>query len=455
MTSTMQRGPATRLYYGWIIVGLGFVTLAFQVVYRFSYSIFQIPLIAEFGWSRGALSWAYSISMLVYALSSPYAGSLLERYGPRAVMPWGCAIVAAASFMGYFFNSIWLVYLVVGLFGGIGLALNGFATNSSIMPRWFMRYRGRATGIALSGIGIGILILLPLVEKMIAMWGWRLAYVGYGLFTLIVITPMSYFLMRNHPRDVGQHRDGTTGEPNPGRNKDKSNHVHTKRFQKVNVYNRYRLRPSKRLVDKSVKTVFLTLKGDPRFWCMMFLYFAVGLNNNTIISLIGLYLKDTGFSVATCALIIGVMGFLRTFGSISGGWLGDRIGRGPGTAISAIVVALGLVLLILLPAWGGGLLLAYTFAAIYGTGIGGMSSCGSALGGDIFEGPTYGVIVGFTEIAYGMGGFIGPPFAGYFFQFAGTYVIPIIIIILFILISIPVVLYLQNTLAPNRAASSS
>ena len=175
MTSTAQPRPAPRLYYGWIIVGLGFVTLAFQVVYRFSFSIFQIPLIAEFGWSRGTLSWAFSLSLLIYALSSPYIGSLLERHGPRAIMPWGCALVAVASLLGYFINTIWHVYLVIGLLGGIGLALNGFATNSAIMPRWFMRFRGRATGITLSGIGIGILVLLPLTERMIALWGWRLA----------------------------------------------------------------------------------------------------------------------------------------------------------------------------------------------------------------------------------------------------------------------------------------
>ena len=433
MTSTAQPRPAPRLYYGWIIVGLGFVTLAFQVVYRFSFSIFQIPLIAEFGWSRGTLSWAFSLSLLIYALSSPYIGSLLERHGPRAIMPWGCALVAVASLLGYFINTIWHVYLVIGLLGGIGLALNGFATNSAIMPRWFMRFRGRATGITLSGIGIGILVLLPLTERMIALWGWRLAYVGYGLFVLLVITPMSYFVMRDRPGDVGQNRDGAATEPDPGGNGDPS---------------------SQAPVDKSVKTVFLSLKGDHRFWCMMFVYFAIGFNNNTIISLIALYLKDIGFSVAALALIIGMVGFLRTFGSISGGWLGDRIGRGPGTAISAAVVALGLVLLLFLPVWGGGLLLAYIFAVIYGIGIGGMSSCGSALGGDIFEGPTYAVIVGFTEIAYGMGGVIGPPFAGYYFQFTGSYVVPIILIILLILISIPVVLHLQKTLGPRQAGDA-
>ncbi len=167
MTAENRPQAPPRVYYGWIIVGLGFATLAFQVGYRFSFAVFQVPLIAEFGWSRGLLGGAFSLSMLVYAASSPYIGSLLEKRGPRAIMPWGCVIVGIASLAGFFITSIWHVYLLIGLVGGIGVALNGFATNTAIMPRWFVHKRGRATGMTLAGIGIGILIILPLIERMI------------------------------------------------------------------------------------------------------------------------------------------------------------------------------------------------------------------------------------------------------------------------------------------------
>lgn len=182
------------IYYGRIIVALGFVTLAVQIFARFSFAIFQKPLIDEFGWSRGLLGGAYSLALLVYAVLCPYAGSLLERKGPRAIMPWGCVLVGLAFMGGYFISALWHVYFLFGIVAGLGVVLNGFAANSAIMPRWFLHKRGRATGITLSGIGIGILVLSPVVEQMIEHWGWRGAYLGFGAFVLCVMSPASYLI---------------------------------------------------------------------------------------------------------------------------------------------------------------------------------------------------------------------------------------------------------------------
>ena len=436
MTSAPQPPAAPRVYYGWIIVGLGFVVLAFQVVFRFSFAVFQVPFIQEFGWSRGVLGGAFSLSLLTYAVTSPYIGSLLERKGPRAIMPLGCLLVALASFGGYYINAIWHVYILVGCVGGLGLALNGFATNTAIMPRWFVQKRGRATGIVLSGIGIGILVLVPIIEKMISAWGWRLAYVGYGAAILLVITPASYYILRDRPEDVGQERDGL--------------------FAHQKEQSASEAAPSiEPDINKSVRSVFLTLKGDYRFWSMMFLYFAIGFNNNTIISQLHLYFVDIGFTTAAAALVLGAVGFLRTAGSVSGGWVGDLIGRGRGAAIGAIIVNVGLILLLLIPAMGGGLLPTYAFALFYGIGIGGMSACGSALGGDIFEGPTFGVIVGFMEISYGLGGVVGPPLAGFFFDYANSYTVPFTLIIVILFFSIIASLTLQKSLDGAKTAPAN
>ena len=164
MTTFPQSGPAKKpkFYYGWLIVWLSFFTLGFHVVTRFSFGIFQVPLLEEFGWSRGLLSGAFSLSMATYALGAPFAGSLLEKKGPRAIMPWGSVILGLTFILCYFVSSLWHLYILFGLFAGYGLSLSGFSTHSAIMPRWFVKKRGRATGIALSGIGIGILVLAPL-----------------------------------------------------------------------------------------------------------------------------------------------------------------------------------------------------------------------------------------------------------------------------------------------------
>jgi OFA family oxalate/formate antiporter-like MFS transporter len=79
---------------------------------RFSFTIFQVPLIEEFGWSRGALGGAFALMLGTYALTGPIIGSLFDRKGPRAIMPWGSIIIGAGLILGYFVNSLWQIYVI-------------------------------------------------------------------------------------------------------------------------------------------------------------------------------------------------------------------------------------------------------------------------------------------------------------------------------------------------------
>ena len=424
MTTFPQSGPAKKpkFYYGWLIVWLSFFTLGFHVVTRFSFGIFQVPLLEEFGWSRGLLSGAFSLSMATYALGAPFAGSLLEKKGPRAIMPWGSVILGLTFISCYFVSSLWHLYILFGLFAGYGLSLSGFSTHSAIMPRWFVKKRGRATGIALSGIGIGILVLAPLIERLIASVGWRYTYVIFGLIILCVVSPASFLLLRDVPEDVGQGPDG--GPPRTPEELTRAGVGHGGE-------------------GKGLWEVFSAVRRDIRFWCLILMVFAIGLNNNTIMSQLQLYLVDVGYGTALAALIFGSVGFIRTFGSIGGGWVGDLIGRGRGVALAAVVVAAGLTLLILIPHFGGGILPGYAFALVYGIGIGAMSACYSALAGDCFGGRTYGVIIGSMEICYGLGGVVGAPFAGFMFDYTKSYFIPFLTIIFFMFVSLTLALWLQ------------
>jgi len=401
--SISARAPS--FYYGWVIVGLAHLTLAFQVTARFGFGIFQVPLIEEFGWSRGALGGAFALGLGAYAVAVPYAGSLLERFGPRRVMPWGCLLAGMGMAGSFFVSSLWHVYLLSGLLTGLGLALSGFSTHSAILPRWFVRMRGRATGLTLAGIGVGTLVLSPVIERAIAHLGWRYAYLFFGLSIVAVIAPLNFLLMRDYPEEKGQGPDG--GPPRPPEVLSSAHGGHA---------------------GKGVREVFLAVRGDVRFWSIVLMAFFIGLNANTLMSQLQLYLVDTGYPTASAALVFGAVGFIRMLGSVLGGWVGDAIGRGRGVGIAGGVVAGGLAYLMALPALGGGMGTGLLFAVIYGVGLGAMSACYSALAGDCFEGPTYGVIMGFLEICYGVGGVVGPPLAGLMFDLTGSYLVPFTVI---------------------------
>ena len=416
-----SRGRTGGLYYGWVIVGVSFITMGFHMAATFSFSLFQVPLIEEFGWSRGALGGAFALSMSLYAICSPAAGSILERKGPRALLPWGSVSIGTGLMLGFFISSLWHAYIFIGVMIGVGLALSGFVTLNALMPRWFFRNRGLAAGIAISGIGIGSFILMPTIERLIAVFGWRYAYLIFGASILLIILPLKLLLIRNAPADVGQNIDGVSDEEAAG-------------FPKPPASN-----------SQTVGEVFRSANRERNFWALMIIAFVIGLNNNSIWSQLQIFFVDANFSTAFGAFVFGLTGAIRILGSIVLGWASDRIARKMAQAIALFLSGLGVLVLLSVPHFSNGVVLAFMFAAIYGFGVGGMSACYAAMCADAYAGRSFAVIMGLLEIAFGLGGFVGPPMAGFMFDYTGSYVLPFCIVIIFQAVALLVCQFVYST----------
>ena len=395
-------------FYGWVVIGLSFATQGFHTAARISFSIFQVPLIDEFGWSRGALGGAFAFMMVIYALTGPFAGSCFERYGPRAVMPWGSVLIGIALVGGFFINSLLHVYILTGVFLGIGHALSGFSMHGALIPRWFSKKRGLATGMSLSGAGVGALVLIPVIARMIEFYGWRAAYLIFGLTLLLVLAPASFLLLRNRAQDMGLTLDGLPSSES----EEPSGCFRTERK------------------STGAGEVFAFARRDRRFWMLGLISFFIGLGNNTIMSQLQLYFVDAHYGMASAAIILGMSGFFRIGGSVVNGWVSDHLGRQNGLALSSALSATGVILLLFIPGMGIAPYPGYLFAVIFGFGGGGMSACFSALVSDTFEGRSLAVIMGILGIAYGAGGALGPPLAGYTFDVVGSYSVPFSLIVL-------------------------
>ena len=416
-----RRGRTGGLYYGWVIVGVSFTTMAFHMAATFSFSLFQVPLIQEFGWSRGALGGAFALSMSLYAICSPTAGSILERKGPRALIPWGSVLIGVGLALGFFISSLWHVYVFIGVMIGVGIAISGFVTHSALLPRWFFRNRGLAMGIALSGIGIGSLFLMPTIERLIALFGWRYAYLIFGASILLIILPLKLLLLRNHPSDVGQNIDGASDEEAAG----------------------YPKPPAIR--SQKVGEVFQQVMREKNFWALMILVFVIGLNNNSIWSQLQIFFVDAKFSTAFGAFVFGLTGAIRILGSVVMGWAGDHMSHKRAQAIALFLSGLGVLILLSVPHMGNGAVLAFLFAATYGFGVGGMSTSYAAMCADAYGGRSFGVIIGILEICFGLGGFIGPPMAGFMFDYTGSYVLPFCIVVIFQALALLVCHFVYST----------
>src|SRR5689334_18090166 len=176
MTREPQRLPwRLPFFYGWLIVGVAFVTMAIGVMARTAFSLLLPPLIDEFGWNRGLAAGAFSFGFLVSAILGPLVGRLMDRHGPRVLIETGVCLLAGGLFLAPALKEPWHLYATLGLLVGAGANLMSFSAQSLYLPHWFTRRRALAMGIAFSGVGAGAIVLLPWLQKIISKQGWRSA----------------------------------------------------------------------------------------------------------------------------------------------------------------------------------------------------------------------------------------------------------------------------------------
>src|SRR5947199_73405 len=84
-----------RLHYAWIVVLVTFLSLLAAQAVRAAPGVIITSLESEFGWTRTAISFAVSLSILTFGLGGPLGGTLIDRFGPRRVMLVGEVLIAA------------------------------------------------------------------------------------------------------------------------------------------------------------------------------------------------------------------------------------------------------------------------------------------------------------------------------------------------------------------------
>ena len=178
----------------WIIV-IGVALVLFGTAgSRFSFGVFMKPLVDEFDWSRGSLSGALAVAGLATGLLRPLAGWLADRFDARYVAGSGLLIGGIALLGLSRIDVLWQFYLLF-LMMGIGFTLASPATLTRLVSERFTKRRGLALSLAGSGSAIGETALVPLSAVALTISGWRSAYVVLGVVILLVVLPLSSFLL--------------------------------------------------------------------------------------------------------------------------------------------------------------------------------------------------------------------------------------------------------------------
>ena len=394
-----------KFYYGWVIVGVSFITLFFALGVRFSFGVFYVAILGEYGWGRGETAGAYSLAMLVHASFALVTGFLIDRFSPRRLFPLGATLLLLGLIAASRIHTIWHLYLCFGVIMAIGINSIGFGPHMALIPRWFVQKRGLASGLALSGIGMGALVISPLTEVIIESMGWRSAFLIFAGIILCVIIPSTALFQRRSPEDVGQYPDGL--DPQTGV-KDATQ----------------REGPPKTYGPKSVpQNTFKAALRTGAFWWIGVVVFSHGFSANMLLVHQAVHVVDSGFSQMLAASLLGLVGLLMSAGGIFFGFLSDRVGREVGFTLGSGAALLGLLLFLFVRDTSTPWLL-YAFAILYGLGHGGLGPIYSSIMGDLFAGPSLGRIMATVSIEYGLGGALGAYVGGYFYDTMGSYFVP-------------------------------
>ena len=391
---------AARLpfFYGWVIVGIAFVTMGIGVTARTAFSLLMPPLIDEFGWDRGLAAGAFSFGFLVSALISPIVGRVMDARGPRVVITSGVVLLTAGLLLAPLIERPWHLYATLGVLVGAGANLMTYTAHSQFLPHWFVRRRGLAISLAFSGVGVGAIVLLPWLQSIILTDGWRASCWATGVLVLCVVGPLN-LLVRKRPEDVGQRPDG-----------DPQATASATRVASAPVD------PAWAAVDWTLARALRT----GRFWWIVVGYFAALFAWYAVQVHQTKYLVEIGFAPLVAAWALGAVSVVGIPGQIILGALSDRIGREWVWTAGCAGFALCYAALIALEQAPSSALL---YAMVVAQGFLGyaLTSVMGPIVAEIFDGPHYGAIFGAITVALIGGGATGPWVAGVIHDGAGSY----------------------------------
>ncbi|MGH9901024.1 MAG: MFS transporter [Pyrinomonadaceae bacterium] len=420
-----SEAPAARaagpVYYGWVVVAVCFAVMTLISPVVAAFSIFYVAVIRDLGWSRGDTAIAMSIYLVVNGLAAPFAGGLIDRYGPRKVMPVGALVTAGALAWLSQVTALWQLYVAFGVIAAAGCAMLHIVPLTTVVSQWFVRNRGTAIGIVAAGQGVGQ-VLMPLLQYLIDQFGWRGAYLVLGAVILTVPTTLVLLFLDRRPEDRGLSVEDETGlvrargkvasgdgaEKAPAGPK-----AEAARKREVVILDR-EWAGTAWTVGKAVKTF--------RFWALtsVMALFAAGFLMISV-QLVA-YLTEKGYSPVVAASVVSLQGLVNVVGRFAGGTLSDRIGREKTLTLS---VSSFIVCLLLLNAAGSsvGPAVIYAFAIFYGMGSGMTLPALMASAADLFQGKHFGSILGVITLGGFSGGAVGAWLGGYFFDLTQAYLV--------------------------------
>ena len=358
-----------------MVVGVTFCTLLVASGIRAAPGVLLLSLERDMGWSRAAIAFAVSIGLLLYGLAGPFAGRLMDRFGPRAVMLAGLLLMVGSQAAGAAISTLWQLNLLWGVLGGIGTGMAAQVLGATVANRWFVARRGLVLGFFGAAGSAGQLLFVPLLMALVVAIGWRASHLVLAGVVALILIPV-FFLMRDDPADLGLRPYGAPPPP-PGS-----------------------VAPAPVAALPAGAGIMARAVRVPEFWLLSGSFFVCGATSN---GLIGTHLiphsADHGISEVTAAGALALMGSMNFVGTLASGWLTDRYDPRRLLACYYFFRGLSLFLLPFVADFSG----LAIFAIVFGLDYIATVPPTSALTADIFGRRNVGTVFGWVFFAHQVG----------------------------------------------------
>ena len=348
---------------------------------------------------------AFSLFIIISSVIGPFVGGMVDRFGPQRVILLGSLILGTGLILCSLIQNWWQFYLFFSIITAIGSGASGWIPNITLIQRWFEEKRGLATGIVSAGIGVGILIYIPLIQYLIIQVGWRTTYRLMGLFIPLIVILIAVVFLRRPPQKI------SFSSTEMG--------ISSKGVRDPWIVNKdWVSRPW--TIQRSITTKI--------FWFLGLSFFLSSFASLSIFAHQVAFFIDRGLDPMFASYIVGMVGIMSIGGKVLWGVLSDRIGREVTYTFGIACLITGIVLLIAFSSTTSQSML-YFYSFFFGMGYAVVATLPPLIIADFFEGRAFGGIFGTLMIFVGVGGASGAWFAGFLYDRVGNYLHVFIILI--------------------------
>jgi MFS family permease len=378
----------TKIFYGWIIVASSFLimTLGWGIVFNTS-SLFIEPVSETLDISRKVMNFTFTLRAIFQLLISLSSVILFKRFKMINVMRFCSVGLGITFFLHSYINSVFLLYLLNSL-STVFVILLSVLPLSAILNNWFHIKRGLVVGISFMGSGIGGLIFNPITGYIIVNYGWRSAYQFLSVVIFAIVVPITFFVLKQKPEDIGENPLGEIDEEESEKSEDKSYGI---------------------TLSEAMRTF--------RFWGISVASVLLSIVGISLMLNISPHLTNAGYSVTFAANITALTMGALAIGKIILGSLFDRLGLRTATSIAVSFLIIGTVGMIYVTNYIA------LFAVVAGTGLGTAfyTIANPIITTKVYGNKDYSSIYGFLTAVIGLGGIISPLIVGFLYDSSGSY----------------------------------